>query len=316
MKSVRIVLYTVAGMVSILAAAAVLGLLGIDPPGGPPPPGRWVEISPGVRVNVIDEGTGPPLVLVHGCPGSAYDWSPLSERLVSSGYRVVRYDRIGYGHSDRRDRDEGHSFQQNAQELIGLIEALDLDRLILLGWSYGGGIAQIVARQVPDRIVALVLVSSAGPLHERRGWDFLERLLFATEDLTRWSIAAGWGRSTIERMGETTFSGRMPEWWPEHTLAMLALPGAVHTWITEIKLREVGTLVGPDLEMPSLILHGTADGMSDYATAEDLHRRLSRSTLVAVEGGSHMLPNTHADLLVDRMGEWGRTVLGGRPLTR
>ena len=108
----------------------------------PPPPGTVVPIPGGHRLNVIDEGSGPSVVLVHGLPGSAHDWRPLPEQLIAAGFRVIRYDRVGYGHSSRRRAGESHAIDSNATDVLQLIAALQLDAPVLVGWSYGGAVAQ------------------------------------------------------------------------------------------------------------------------------------------------------------------------------
>ncbi len=301
-------------MVVLLGASVVAAcaLVRPEPPGAPPPPGASVEVSEGVHVNVIDEGAGPPVLLIHGCPGSAYDWRPLPERLLAAGFRVIRYDRVGYGYSTRRLRDARHRFDVNAGELMGLLDAMELERTVLVGWSYGGGVAQIAARDAPERVAGLVLIGSAGPLHERGGWDLLEQLLFATAPLNSWAIASGRGRPTIRRMGETAFNDRVPAWWPEQTLALLALPGAAHTWMMEMKHRAPDEIDPDGVRVPTLVLHGTADQMGDFEVAEDLHHRIAQSTLMPVREGSHMLPNTHPDLIADQIGTFTLGLAGYR----
>ena len=86
-----------------------------------PPPGRRVELSRGVGVNVIEEGEGPPVVLVHGHPGSAYDWRHLMPRLAGRGLRALAYDRVGWGHSDWRAKGS-FTVDANAKELLALLE--------------------------------------------------------------------------------------------------------------------------------------------------------------------------------------------------
>src|SRR5262245_44183413 len=67
-----------------------------------PPPGRRVAIGPATGINVIERGTGPTVVLVHGQPGCAYDWLPVMTQLAQRGFRALAYDRVGYGRSDGR----------------------------------------------------------------------------------------------------------------------------------------------------------------------------------------------------------------------
>ena len=67
-----------------------------------PPAGRRVEVSPGLGVNVIEAGAGPPVLLVHGHPGCAYEWQPFMAELAQRSFRAIAYDRVGYGRSDPR----------------------------------------------------------------------------------------------------------------------------------------------------------------------------------------------------------------------
>jgi len=62
---------------------------------------------------------------------------PLPQRLLDAGFRVIRYDRIGYGHSDRRSRGAAHTLDANAGELVDLLTAMSAESPILVGWSYG-----------------------------------------------------------------------------------------------------------------------------------------------------------------------------------
>ena len=85
-----------------------------------PPAGRRVDVSTGLGVNVIEEGVGPPVVLVHGHPGCAYDWEPFMRELAGRGLRAIAYDRVGYGRSDARPRGRV-TVETNARELLGLL---------------------------------------------------------------------------------------------------------------------------------------------------------------------------------------------------
>lgn len=132
-----------------------------------PPAGRRVEVSPGLGVHLLESGAGPPLLLVHGQPGSAYDWQELTAELVRRGFRVIAYDRVGYGRSDPRA--PGHvSLETNARELLGLLAALELRGVTLVGYSYGGGVAMAALRRDASRAARLVLLGSVGPGIEAR----------------------------------------------------------------------------------------------------------------------------------------------------
>jgi len=270
-------------------------------PSALPAGGAAVMIASGYRINVVDEGAGPAVMLIHGLPGSAHDWDPLPKQLVAAGFRVVRYDRVGYGHSDRRANDGEHRLEVNAAELMGLVSALRLESPILVGWSYGGGVALRAAADDPGRVAALLLVGSMGPSTDMGGLPAVGRVV---EPLRRWGIASGFpARLGIRLFGRTFFSGAFPESWTDHALAVVASPGALHTWTVEAVHTDPGAIRPERVRVPVTIVHGSLDRIAPLATADDLHRRLRTSELVTVAGGSHMLPNTHAALIVEKVRE-------------
>jgi hypothetical protein len=103
-----------------------------------PEPGQRVNLPNGDHVNVYREGSGKPVVLIHGRPGSGRMMLPLARALERLGYSAITYDRIGYGHSSRRSSEVPANPTENARDLLQLIETLGLvDPLIvavLLRW--------------------------------------------------------------------------------------------------------------------------------------------------------------------------------------
>jgi pimeloyl-ACP methyl ester carboxylesterase len=158
----RVLLVVAAALVAALALPPLCYAVFPEPVPELPSAGRRVEVAPGVGVNVLDSGgPGPPIVLVHGHPGSAYDWAPLGRELAARGHRVIAYDRLGYGHSDAR-ANGAFTVESNARELRALLDAEDLRDVVLVGWSYGGGTAIVATREDPSRVSHLVLVGSVG----------------------------------------------------------------------------------------------------------------------------------------------------------
>ena len=78
-----------------------------------------------------------------------------------------------------------------------------------------------------------------------------------------------------------------------------AVPGAIHTWHMEETYTDASLLVPERVRVPTVVVHGTADRNVSPATAYELHNRIQGSRLLRVEGGSHMLPNTHAEVLAE-----------------
>jgi pimeloyl-ACP methyl ester carboxylesterase len=117
----------------------------------------------GVKTNYLEAGAGPPVVLVHGSgPGvTAYANWRLVIPALSERFRVIAPDMVGFGFSERPDGAD-YSVQTWADQVVGLLDALGLDRASIVGNSFGGAIALKVASQHPDRVDKLVLMGSMG----------------------------------------------------------------------------------------------------------------------------------------------------------
>lgn len=119
---------------------------------------RWVDVN-GRPVNVIDMGSGDPVLFVHGLGGSWPNWLEQMP-VISQDWRAIALDLPGFGHSPM-PRD-GVSIDTYARTIVGLLDALDLRSAVLVGNSMGGEISAELAISHPERVSKLVLVSPAG----------------------------------------------------------------------------------------------------------------------------------------------------------
>ncbi|MFZ0119283.1 MAG: alpha/beta hydrolase [Pseudonocardiaceae bacterium] len=109
-----------------------------------------------------DHGSGPPVVLVHGWPLSSRSWEQQVPALVEDGYRVITYDRRGFGASSQPW--DGYDYDTLAADLHTLIEHLDLTGATLIGFSMGGGeVARYVGRYGTERVTKAVFASAVPP---------------------------------------------------------------------------------------------------------------------------------------------------------
>lgn len=296
LKRLALTLLVVSVVMPVVAGPLGLGAAPL------PAPGMSVPLPGGYRLNVLDEGTGPAVILVHGLPGSAYDWDPLPGLLRSAGCRVIRYDRVGYGYSDRRRVDAEHRVDVNGSELAGLIDVLRLERVLLVGWSYGGGVA-IEAAGRSSRVTGVALLGSIGPATPPP-----LQVPRAVEWPRRWAIASGLpARAGIPFFARLAFNGPPPEGFSSHALSVIGASGVVHTFSEEaVRMDPVSLQVAPLSRVAVTIVHGTADRLSPVIAAEDLKRRVPSARLVTVPDGSHMLPNTHPALIRDELVDLAR----------
>ena len=133
------------------------------------------------------------MVLLHGQPGSGADWQQVAGRLPP-GLPVVALDRPGYGASRRG----AGGFGYNARAVVAELDARGIERAVLVGHSYGGGIALAVAQLAPERVEALVLLASVGP-GCLTGWDRLLAAPVAGEvcAVTAWWLTPWLARATL-----------------------------------------------------------------------------------------------------------------------
>lgn len=273
-----------------------------------PPPGESVTIGPAQRVNVIEQGSGPPVVLIHGHPGSAYDWRAVMTELAVRGFHALAYDRVGYGYSDLR-QDDQYTVEANADELLALLDARRLENVTVVGFSYGGGVAIVGARKDPSRMSRLVLVGSVGPGIQNR--DAPPRLLvefMAGPGLAWLGLVPPLSKQLRAALTAQAFS---PEPIAPRYLRLLdanfARPYTLWTFRHEGRdLDGQADLDPAAIDLPMLIVQGDGDRLVPPWVAEGLHERAPKSELWMIEGAGHMLPVTRAEALAERIAEFAK----------
>ena len=259
------------------------------------------------KVHVDDTGgTGRPVVLIHGWPLSAESWSEQTAALSAAGYRVVAYDRRGFGRSDKPSG--GYDYDTLADDLDGVLSELDLNDVTLVGFSMGGGeVARYIAKHGQDRLHSVVFAAAVPPY------------LLKTDDnpdgpLTE--AAAGEMKDGLESDRTTFFDG--------FTTAFFSVDGELK--VTEAQRQEAIVLCHQSDEkaalgcmeafamtdfrkdlaavtVPTLVIHGDGDGTVPFeGSGKRTHAAIAGSELVLVEGAPHGFNVSHA-------GEFNRALL-------
>jgi pimeloyl-ACP methyl ester carboxylesterase len=141
-----------------------------------------VTLSDGIRLHYTQAGDGPDLVLIHGLTGNLAVWHLHIVPLLSERFTVTTYDLRGHGYSSMPPT--GYDADHMAGDLLGLLDALDLERPTLVGHSYGADIALYFANRYPERVEQIVAIEGALPalVHARsrdawEGWDHWVEML-------------------------------------------------------------------------------------------------------------------------------------------
>ena len=129
---------------------------------------RQIEVN-GLRVHYQEAGDpeAPPMFLIHGFLSSTFVWSKVFLELAAAGFRVIAPDLIGYGYS-AKPRNFDYTMVEQSRVIAGLIKKLGCERATLVGSSYGGAVASLVALDNPDLVGKLVLVGAVTNNEPRR----------------------------------------------------------------------------------------------------------------------------------------------------
>src|SRR5579859_2690600 len=122
-----------------------------------PPLGRFLDLGD-TRIHYLDEGAGPPVLLVHGLGGQMRNFTPLRQALQQQGFRTIAIDRPGSGYSTRPS-DAPATPMAQARIVAEVVRWLGLEQPLILGHSLGGAVALAVALDFPDAVGGLVLLA-------------------------------------------------------------------------------------------------------------------------------------------------------------
>ena len=119
---------------------------------------RIIE-SNGIRLNIAEQGNGPPVILCHGFPESWYSWRHQLTALAAAGFHAVAPDMRGYGKSDRPEAIDQYTIFHLIGDLVGLLDAIEAPTAVIVGHDWGAAIAWQAARLRPDRFRAVACLS-------------------------------------------------------------------------------------------------------------------------------------------------------------
>jgi len=259
------------------------------------------ENSGSIELYYEDHGSGRPVVLSHGWPLSGAAWEKQLPVLLDAGYRVIAYDRRGFGQSSRPA--SGYTYDTFAQDLHALLTQLDLRDVALVGHSMGSGeAAHYVGTFGAERVRRVGLIAALPPflLKTPDNPDGVDQGVFdgiraaIAKDRHAFLSAFLADFYNVDVLGGDLVSDDVvrSSWNIGDSASAKAFADCVPAWLTDFRADL------PRIDIPALIIHGTADRILPFgSTAPLLQERIPGSRLVTVENGPHGLPWTHADLV-------------------
>ena len=288
----------VTGIIAALAASAILNrVLAKMAERRNPPTGRFITVD-GVRLHYLERGTGSPLVLLHGNGSMIQDFesSGLVD-LAAKKYRVIAFDRPGFGYSDR-PRSTVWTPDAQANLINAALKQMGVSQPLVLGHSWGTLVAVALALKYPDNIRALILAS--GYYYPTVRPDVLvlsPPAIPLIGDVLSHTISPVLGRLLWPLLLRKIFGpSRVPKKFAGFPEEMTMRPSQIRASAAETALMIPAAYSFREsygqLKMPVVIVAGTEDRVSKAQQSAELHRDIAHSTLRCIPSTGHMVHQT------------------------
>ncbi|GAA3521754.1 non-heme chloroperoxidase [Rhodococcus aetherivorans] len=257
------------------------------------------ENSTPIELYYEDHGSGQPVVLIHGYPLSGTSWEKQTAALLEAGYRVITYDRRGFGRSSKPTI--GYDYDTFAADLHTVLSTLDLRDVVLVGFSMGTGeVGRYLGTHGSERVAKAAFLGSLEPFLLRTDDNptGVPREVFdglrAAVEADRYAFFTDFFRNffnTDDYLGTRLSEEALRASWQVAAGASpYASVAAQPTWLTDFR-EDI-----PKIDVPALIVHGTADNILPIdATAREFAKRLPAADYVEIEGAPHGLLWTHGE---------------------
>lgn len=262
-----------------------------------------------VRLNVVSEGEGPPVLLLHGFPEFSYSWRAVQPALAAAGYRAVAPDLRGYNLSDKPAGVAAYAMDRLVADVVGLVKALGAPRVKLVGHDWGGVIAWHVAARHPELVERLAVLNAPHPK------VFVRRLFTSRQALKSWymlffQLPALPERRLVEASiirrtfrGLAVDQGAFPDEVIDRYLEAIRRPGAATAALNYYRAAlRPESLRGPmTIAAPTLVLWGMKDTALVPANLDGLERYVPDLRVERIAGAGHWIQHDAPALVAEKL---------------
>jgi pimeloyl-ACP methyl ester carboxylesterase len=267
-------------------------------------PDRTIEVN-GVSLHVEEYGNGTPVLLLHGWPDSAYVWRNQIPFLTGHGFRVIAPDLRGFGRSSHPVEVTDYALSKSVGDMTGLLDALGLESVHLVGHDWGAAVAWGTAMSHPDRVQKLVVVSVG---HPSVAWSLRQnemawyQLFFQFEGIAEATLAYddwAWLRRFLRGAGDQ-----------QRYEQDLSRPGALTASLNWYRANLAPKMPGPGPELPpvrvpTLGIGSTGDHYLDQERMEKSGAYVKAPwRYEVIDGASHWIPLDAPDRLNALLLDW------------
>lgn len=259
------------------------------------------DIDKNYSIYYEDFGQGQPVILIHGWPLSGKSWEPQVAALLDAGYRVITYDRRGFGKS--QPTLDAYDYNGLTADLEQLISDLDLQNVVLVGFSMGGGeVVRYLTNNGSENVDKVALISSIIPLVKQKDdnpdgvpeGDLNEILENLKND--RVTFLEGFHKNFYNYglLSQSVSQAQLNyDWSIASQASPIATIKCAESWANTDFRSEL-----KNVTVPTLIVHGDDDKIVPIATAgEQAAKGIANNQYYVIAGAPHGLNVTHADEL-------------------
>jgi len=257
------------------------------------------ENSCNIDIYYEDYGSGKPVVLIHGWPLSSSSWEKQIPSLIEAGYRVIAYDRRGFGHSSKPA--SGYNYDTLAEDLNKIMTKLNLRDATLVGFSMGGGeVARYLSKYGSERVSKAVFMSAIPPFLLKTSnnpegvdgsvFDGMKKAIKADRPAFLSEFFSNFYNVDILKGTKISDEAVRLSWNIGASASPKGTLDCVSAWLVDFReeLKRIN--------IPVLIMHGDADRILPLAaTGKRTPEFVKGSRLVVIEGAPHGMNWTHAE---------------------
>jgi len=270
---------------------------------GPPHYLRQSVVVDGMKLNYVSAGSGRPVVLIHGNPGSYEDYTLAVVGKLSQSYNVLAFDRPGHGYSERKDSVET-TVEVQALILRDALQKLALRKPVLVGHSWGGSLVLAAAVGYGKDLAGIVLLAPAAyPSVGIEWWSLLPHIPLIGNLVVN-TLTPFLGRALVRKSVKQAYDPQdVQEDYVERSLDLWMKPDHIRACAYDERTLGASLTVLSehyrDIEMPVVIVTGSADRLlNPEEHAYPLHKTIRNSKLVVLPETGHQLPQTRPDAVI------------------
>jgi|GEM_PF-219633 len=258
----------------------------------------------GLNLHYISAGSGRPVVLIHGNPGSHQDYTMALLDKLSRSFRVIAFDRPGHGCSERDDS-YATTVEMQATMIRAALTKLSIRKPILVGHSWGGSLALAAAVAYEDELSGIVLLAPAAyPNVSREWWSLVPGIPVLGKFIVH-TLTPLLGRAVVKvNLKEAYHPQAVQENYAQQSAEMWTRPEQIRAYADDERtLRSSLKILSSrysDLQLPVVIVTGSGDlVLEPEKHAYPLHRAINGSELIVLPETGHQLPQTCPDSVID-----------------